>query len=378
MSIRRTIVDSDPSTFNVTQFCSDHGVSTWFFWDLRRRHRVEGDAVLEAKSRAPHTVVNKTSAAVEDEIVSTRKQLVEAGLDAGPATIAFHLRQLAGLPSEATIWRILKARGCIIDQPTKAPPSRRSFTAERANDCWQIDDTSWQLADGTDVKVFDALDDHSRLAVACQALPVCTGAAAFGVLAGAAKLVGWPARLLSDNATSFRHVLADAVRPLGVGASHSRPYHPQTCGKVERFHQTLKKWLAARPPASSITELQSQLDEFRHTYNHHRPHRAIGRRFPADVWADAPKSGPSTQPITATTAVYHGTVHGGQVTIGKRYRIVIGARHSGQRALTVITGTRCDIFIDGQHIRGLTIDPTRRVQPLNPPNPTERKAPRHV
>ena len=378
MSIRRTIVESDPATFNVTRFCADHGMSTWFFWDLRRRHRVEGDVVLEAKSRAPHAVRNKTSAAVEDEIVAKRKELVEDGWDAGPATIAFHLHDLAGLPSEATIWRILKARGCIVEDPTKAPPSRRSFTAARANDCWQIDDTTWQLADGTDVKILDVVDDHSRLAVVCQALPTCTGAAAFAVLAAAAVLIGWPARLLSDNATSFRHVLADAVRPLGITTTHSRPYHPQTCGKVERFHQTLKRWLAARPRASTITELQSQLDEFRHTYNHHRPHRSIGRRFPADVWAAAPKNGPSTHAITTRTAVYHGTVHTGQVTIGHRLRIRIGARYTGQRALTVITGTACDIFIDGRHIRGLTIDPTRRVQPLNPPTPTERKAPRHV
>ena len=360
MSLRRTIVNSDPSTFNVTQFCTDHGVSTWFFWDLRRRHCFEGDAVLEPKSRAAYIVTNKTPVEVEDAIVRKRKELVDAGWDAGAATIAFYLHKLPGLPHEATIWRILKARGLIVDDPSKAPKAaRRSFTAERANDCWQLDDTGWQLADGTEVKILNVVDDHSRLAVASQALPVCTGAAAFAVLAAAAAAVGWPARFLSDNAASFRHVLADAVRPLGVTAGHSRPYHPQTCGKVERFHQTLKKWLCAQPPAATIEQLQAQLDLFRLLYNHHRPHRAIARRYPADVWAQAPKSGPATQPIDTPTTVYDGTVHGGQITIGHRYRISVGARHTGQRALTVITGTTCNVFIDGHHIRRLTIDPTR-------------------
>jgi transposase InsO family protein len=379
MSIRRTIVECDPSTFNVTRFCREHGVSTWFFWNLRRRHRLEGDLVLEPKSRAAHRVVNKTPPVVEDAIVTMRKQLVEEGLDAGPATIAFHLRQLPGLPSEATIWRILKARGCIVDDPSKAPTAaRRSFTAERANECWQLDDTGWQLADGTEVKILNVIDDHARLAVACQVLPVCTGAAAFAVLAAAAAVLGWPARFLSDNATAFRHVLAEALRPFGVAAGHSRPYHPQTCGKVERFHQTLKRWLATQPAAASIDELQAQLERFRHLYNHHRPHRALARRFPADVWTQAPKSGPANQPIDTPTTVYNGTVHGGQVTIGARYRITVGARYSGQRALTVITGTNCNIFIDGRHVRRLTIDPTRRTQPFQPRPTTVSKDPRHA
>src|SRR3954469_5522635 len=85
MSLRRTIVEIDPATLNVTRFCRDHGISTWFFWDLRRRFAREGEAVLEPKSRAAHRVANKTPVEVEDEIVRKRKELVDAGLDAGGA-----------------------------------------------------------------------------------------------------------------------------------------------------------------------------------------------------------------------------------------------------------------------------------------------------
>jgi transposase InsO family protein len=366
MSVRRAIVTIDPASVNVAEFCRAHAISTWFFWDLRRRHRRDGDVVLEPLPRIARTIANKTSAAVEDAVVAKRKELVDAGLDAGPATIAFHLRDLEGLPSEATIWRILKARGFITPDPSKAPKrAHRSFSAERANDCWQLDDTAWVLADATVIKILNVIDDHSRLLVASVAMPTCTGARALHTLAEAAETLGWPARFLSDNARAFRHVLADALAPLGISAGHSRPYHPQTNGKVERFHQTLKRWLTKQPRAATIDELQHQLDAFRHLYNHDRPHRSLGRRFPAEVWATAPKNGPANRPLTAATSTYTSTIRNGRARIGHDTLITIGAAHNNRVALSIVTGTRCHVFIDGTLIRSLTINPTRRVQPLH-------------
>src|SRR5215204_2983855 len=116
MSVRRAIIEADLAGLNVTEFCGAHGVSRWFFYDLRRRHCLEGDVVLEPKSRAPHHPAGRTRADVEDAIVAKRKELDDAGLDCGAATIAFHLRDLPGVPSECTIWRILTARGQIVAQ----------------------------------------------------------------------------------------------------------------------------------------------------------------------------------------------------------------------------------------------------------------------
>lgn len=238
MSLRRTVVTIDPSTINVTEFCASHGISTWWFWMMRRRHAAEGDAGLEPRSRAPKTVANKTSAEIEDLIVAKRKELVDAGLDAGPASIAYELRDVEGLPSEATIWRRLKARGFVADEPSKAPKrATRRFNAQRANECWQLDDTAWSLGDGTEVKILNIVDDHSRLLVASKAMVSCTGANALATMAEAAAVLGWPERMLSDNAKAFRHVLASAVGELGVAASHSRPHHPQTNGKVCEYRQ---------------------------------------------------------------------------------------------------------------------------------------------
>ncbi len=374
MSVRRLVVEVDPSTLNVAAFCREHGISTWFFWDLRRRHRERGDVVLEPGSRAPRRVANRCPTPVEDAIILKRKQLDDAGLDCGPATIAFHLRDLPGVPSDATIWRVLRRRGFINDQPWKAPKRAvRSFTAERANDCWQLDDTIWPLADGREVKILNIIDDCTRVAVASVALDTCTGAATVDTFVAAAVQWGWPARFLSDNAGAFRNVLADAMAPLGITAGHSRPYHPQTNGKVERFHLTLKRFLAKQPAAETIKVLQDELDRFQRIYNHERPHRSLGRRIPAEVWAATPKNGPPGRPLNATTDIRRLTVdRNGVVAFGTRYRISLGAAHAQQQATVIVTGLACHVFIDGRLARSLTLDPNRRDQNLynRPGRPT--------
>jgi transposase InsO family protein len=378
MSVRRLIVEVDVDGLNVS--CRQHGVSAWFFYDLRRRWRIEGETALEPKSRAPRRVWNKTPADVEDLVVATRKELRDRGLDYGPDEVAAALAGgVAKAPSAATVYRILRTRGFITPEPRKAPKrSRRRFTLERANESWQLDDTTWELADGTEVKILNVIDDHSRLLVASTAMTTCTGAAALDTIAAAAVTLGWPERFQSDNASTFRYVLADALRPLGVAAAHSRPNHPQTNGKVERFHQTEQKWLAAQEPAETLADLQELLDLYRHHYNHHRRHRGISRRVPAQVWTDAPKAGPADRPIRPPSTIHHTRVINGVVGI-PRYAISVGALHNDHAALTVITGLACHVFIGGRLARQLTLDPTRRVQPIHarPGRPTVRDVPRH-
>lgn len=371
MSVRRAIVDADVSTLNVTEFCRQHGVSTWLFYDLRRRFALEGEAALVSKSRAPKRVANKIDPATRELIVLLRKELADEGLDNGPATIWFHLAQRVGQsPSEATIWRVLKERGFINPEPRKAPKhAYRRFAAERANECWQIDATKWWLADGTMVEIINVIDDCTRVLIASVAVSTCTTANSWDALCAGAQQWGWPERVLSDNGRAFRGAagqggLLPALAALGIGDAHSRPYHPQTCGKVERFHQTLKLHLASKDPAQTLTELQAQLDRFRETYNHHRPHRAIGRRFPADVWAATPRSGPAGHPLgTPTTTSTTVVTADGRISIASRTRVGIGVAHAGKTALTVITGVNAHVFINGRLIRQLTINPNTRDQP---------------
>lgn len=369
MSVRRLIVEVDVDELNVTEFCAQHRVSTWFFYQLRKRYAAEGEAALQPRSRAAKTVANRTPEWVEDVVVELRKELDDAGLDAGAATIWSHLpgRLPAGtpVPSESTIWRILTRRGFITPEPKKAPKhAHRRFAAERANECWQLDDIEWELADHLEVKIITLLDDCTRFCPGLTAVDSVNGATVFDAFATAAETHGWPQRFLSDNAKAYRDTLAAAVGVLGVDHRHGRPYHPQTQGKVERFHQTLQKWLAAQPHAGTLTELQTQLDTFTAIYNTQRPHRAIGRHTPASVYQQTPKAGPADRPLGTPTTIHRVTVHGGACHINKQYSIALGAAHTGQPATVIITGVACHVFIAGRLIRHLQLDPTRRYQPL--------------
>ena len=125
--------------------------------------------------------------------------------------------------------------------------------------------------------------------------------------------------------------------------THSRPYHPQTCGKVERVHQTVKKHLATRPPATTIDDLQRQLDAFRDYYNTRRPHRALRRRTPQQAYTARPKAAASGQPLTdGHYRVRHDTIDtNGKLTQrynSRLHHIGIGRRHAGKTVLIRLFG----------------------------------------
>ena len=376
MSVRRLIAEADVSTLNVSRFCRDHGIGRDAFYEWRRRYEVEGEAGLESRSRAPNRVANRTPDDVEELIVEFRKDLDGDGLDAGPATIRWWLERRLDpgrVPSESTIWRVLSRRGFIVADPSKSPGRQwRSFAAERANECWQSDMTHWLLADGAEVEIINVVDDCSRLAVRAYVVERATLASAWDAIADGADRYGWPERVLTDNGSIFGPTFEQNLAAVGIRLGHSRPYHPQTCGKVERFHQTQKKWLAAHDPAATITELQQLVDEFVDYYNTQRPHRSLGRDTPQQVWDTTPHNGPADTPLGQPTVVHHNHVYDGVVWAG-RYRITIGAAHNGHTATVIITGLRAHVFIAGRLVRTLTIDPTRPDQRLHrrPGRPTQ-------
>jgi transposase InsO family protein len=220
-------------------------------------------------------------------------------LDAGAHAIAYHLTQ-QGLPapSPATIRRILTRRGLVAPPPHKRPRSSwKRFQADQPNQRWQADTTHWTLANADEVEVLNLLDDHARLALASTARRVFKAADVLTCVTTAIAAYGLPAAVLTDNGAVFaggprgggRVALEVTLTALGVAVRHARPYHPQTCGKVERFHQTLKQWLARHPRAATTADLQGQLDTFRAYYNPQRPHRALDRRTPPRPTPPAPK-----------------------------------------------------------------------------------------
>src|SRR5919112_2525341 len=269
-----------------TEVARDYGVSRVWVQKLVRRFHSEGEVAFEPRSRRPHSSPQAVDAEVEDAIIRLRKELSKQGLDAGAETIAAHLaRQLpAGggrpaTPAVSTIWRILSRRGFVRPQPQKRPRSSwRTFCAEQPNERWQADITHWRLADGTEVAILNIVDDHSRLCLVSDARRNTTGPDVVASFRKAFAQWGIPAKVLTDNGAVFtakqrgegRVALEVELGVLGVRFDQSRPYHPQTCGKVERFHQTQKNWLATQPAAATLTDLQQQLDAFRDYYNHVR------------------------------------------------------------------------------------------------------------
>jgi transposase InsO family protein len=316
------------------------------------------------------------SADVAEEIVRLRSDLLAQGLDAGALTIQWHLgRGRERVPSTSSIVRLLRRRSLVVPQPHKRPRSSFiRFAADLPNQLWQIDATHWSLAGERSVEILNMIDDHSRLVVASVAFDTVKAADVVAVFHGAAQRCGYPAALLSDNAAVFsggsrqgKVLLESELERLGIRPSHARPYHPQTCGKVERLHQTEKRWLAKQPAAATLEELSAQLDRFRLHYNLHRPHRAIGRRTPQEVFDTKVKAGPGSAAPPLHYRVRYDTVDRfGRVTLrydSRLHHIGLGARHRG-KAIVLLVADR-DIRIvdaDGELLRHLVLDPTRDYQ----------------
>jgi hypothetical protein len=151
---------------------------------------------------------------------------------------------------------------------------------------------------------------------------------------------------------------------LGIATRHSRPYHPQTCGKVERLHQSLKKFMAKQEPATTKKLLQGQLNRFAEYYNAERPHRSLDRRTPLEAWSAREKVGPIGKRIEAAGyRVRHDKVDvGGSVTLrhkGKLHHIGIGCPYAGWRVILLVDGLDIRILgLDGSPLRHLTLDPS--------------------
>jgi transposase InsO family protein len=360
----------------VAELAEAHGVHRSWIYKLLARYRAEGDAGLVPRSRRPRSSPSATPVELEDEIVLLRKQLTEGGLDAGAVTIHWHLsRRHDAVPSVSSIWRILKRRGFVTAQPKKRPRSSYvRFAAALPNETWQSDMTHWTLADGTGVEIVNFIDDHSRLCVASTALEVTRATDVAEIFITAAQRHGTPASVLTDNGAIYtaayrggKVIMETLLETLGVTYKHSSPYHPQTCGKVERFHQTEKKFLAKQPGATDLTELQAQLDRFVDSYNHTRPHRGIERRTPADVFAAKVKAHPAKHIPDTHYRIRHDRVDKtGCVTLRHQSRLIhigIGRAHKGQRVLLLIADLDVRVVTEnGDLIRQLTIDPTHDYQ----------------
>jgi transposase InsO family protein len=373
---------------DVAGFCRAQGISRQSYYKWKRRFDREGLDGLRDRSPRPESIPNATPAEVEDAIVRARKELADAGEFNGPVSIAARLeaKGVAPVPSRATIARILSRRGQVRPQPHKRPRSSyRRFEAGRPNETWQSDWTEWRLADGRPVAIAGTLDDHSRLLVGIGAgSGDGTSELVWSVMAAAIGGYGVPMSSLTDNGLCYTTARRPDHKPaafqtnlaaLGCQSIASTPYHPQTCGKIERFWQTLRKWLRAREAANgsyrTTSALSADLQVFAEHYNTRCPHGAHHGRTPAAVFAAGVKARPAERPLPAPTHLYRSRVGtGGAVTVARpggrgQVQVFLGGRYKQLPVTVLQDGARVAIFSGTKLIRALDIDPTRNYQPLD-------------
>jgi transposase InsO family protein len=364
-----------------TETAKRFGVSTRWIRTLLTRYHTGGLDAVDPQTRRPHSNPHATDPDTVATILALRETLTTSGLDAGPESIWDRLPEPR--PSTATIWRILRRNSQITDQPQKRPrTSWHRFEAAAPNGCWQSDFTHWPLTDGTDIEIISWLDDHSRKLLHISAHERITGPIVIDTFT-TMDAYGPPAATLTDNGmvyttrfargndgqraqpNGFEQLIAD----LGIVQKNGSANHPTTQGKIERFHQTLKKWLAADGPVGTIAGLSGQLARFTRVYNTERPHRAIGRRTPEQAYTAMGKAFPVIEDGNQIWRVRYDRV-GSTGTISIRYagklrHLGIGRAWVGKRVLLLIHG-RNTMVIDrgaGEIIAEHILDPDRNYQP---------------
>jgi transposase InsO family protein len=367
-----------------------YGVSKGWVSKLVARYLAEGEAAFEPRSRRPKTSPHATPPNVVELIVALRASLAGAGLDAGPDTIGWHLaHQHKVTVSAATISRQLIKAGLVVPDPKKRPRSSYiRFQADLPNQCWQADFTHYRLTSGADSEILSWLDDCSRKALHASAHGAITGPIVLATFRQTIATYGIPASTLTDNGMVFttrlaggkggRNHLENELRALHVQQKNSRPNHPTTCGKVERFQQTMKKWLRAQPvQPATIAELQALLDVFIDLYNTSRPHRSLPHRAtPAAIYHALPKALPANSRDADThLRIRHDRIDdSGVLTVrhaGKLHHIGIGRTHARTHVIALIADLDIRVVnaITGELLRHLTLNPAIDYQPQNTKNP---------
>jgi transposase InsO family protein len=399
-SKRRLVITAVLAGSSQSEAARTYGVSQGWISRLMKLYAAEGEEAFKPRSRAPKSSPNATPEATVELVLELRKKLSEAGLDAGADTIDWHLRHHHQTTlARATINRILVRAGEVSPDPSKRPKSSYiRFEAEQPNETWQSDFTHYRLTDpdgrpGVDVEIITWLDDHSRYALHVSAHRPVTAQTVLETFRQAADLHGYPASTLTDNGMVYTVRLAGRGRQGGknsfeaelnrrhITQKNSRPNHPTTCGKAERFQQTMKKWLRAKPlQPSTLADLQTLLEQFRDEYNHRKPHRSLPHRAtPATAYNARPKAAPGTERDTHDRVRRDRISKAGTVTLriaGRLRHIGIGRTYAGTYIILLVQDLHVRVVhaATGELLRELTIDPRRDYQPTGrPPGPPKQK-----
>lgn len=288
---------------NVAELCRRFGVSRKTGFKLLGRFRSEGEAALADRSRRPRTLRSPTPPDVEGVVLALR--------DLHPTWGGRKLRArllalgLLDVPAASTITEVLRRHDRLdpAESERRGPTTR--FERERPNDLWQMDfKGDFGLTGGGRCHPLTVLDDHSRFSLCVRACPDVRTEGVRTALVDAFRRYGMPREMLCDNGSPFGapHGRAEHTRltawllRLDVRVLHGRPYHPQTQGKEERFHRTLKAEAIAGRRFDTQAEVQRTFDAWREIYNFERPHEALGSKPPASRYLVSERAFPESLP----------------------------------------------------------------------------------
>ncbi len=285
----------------VRALCRRYGVSATTGYTWLGRYEAEGRSGLADRSRRPHSSPGRTASAMEEQVLALR--------DRHPAwggrKLRQRLRQLGveGVPAVSTITEILRRNGRLDADIAAQHRAVQRFERAEPNELWQMDFKGhFALAAGR-CHPLTVLDDHSRFALGLEACADERADTVQGRLTAIFRRYGLPWRILADNGAPWgddadsRHTwLTVWLLRLDVAISHGRPYHPQTQGKVERFHRSIDAEVLASRPPETLDDCQRRFQAWRHVYNTERPHQAIDLAVPLERYRPSPRAFPETLP----------------------------------------------------------------------------------
>lgn len=303
MSLRKEFVTlAMKEGANISRLCDRFGISRKTGYKWIRRYLMEGEGGLSDRSRRPRRSPFVTSLRVEETVLQVReKHPVWGG-----RKIRSRLRALGekDVPSASTITSILKRHGRLDKEESEKHKAWRRFEADEPNDLWQMDFKGHFEAAHGRCHPLTVLDDHSRYSVCLEACGNERGDTVSERLRGVFRRHGLPRRMLVDNGTPWGTYHDHSYTPLtvwlfklGIVMVHARYYHPQTLGKEERFHRTLKAEVLQYCKGLDLSQCQRHFDSWRTVYNLERPHESLDMEVPASRYQESPRSFPEKLPV---------------------------------------------------------------------------------
>jgi len=282
---------------NFSQLCKRFNISRPTGYKWLKRYKENDISTLHDQSRRPYSSINKTKQEIEKLILNLRQKHQSWG----GRKLKRRLEDLgyANIPSATTIGNILKRNGVITDEASSKATSFIRFEHPNPNDLWQMDFKGWFNMDRQRCYPLTVLDDHSRYSIVLKACLYERTEIVQSALIDAFRKYGLPKRMTMDNGAPWAGhdrqqltALTAWLIRLGIKVSHSRPYHPQTQGKDERFHRTLKVELLNHNYYSDLNEVSVAFKKWRDIYNTQRPHEALDMDTPISRYQPSPRNYP--------------------------------------------------------------------------------------